>query len=46
MNPTDLVSAQAMLEAVATNAVTLDLINKATLVAEATSLKAAMQAGD
>ena len=45
MDPTDLLSVQAMLEVVATNAVTLDPVNSATLVAEATGLKASVQAG-
>jgi len=45
MDPTDVVSIQATLEVVATNAITLDPINSATLVAEATGLKASVQAG-
>lgn len=45
MDPTDVVSIQSTLEVVAANAVTLDPINSATLVAEATGLKASVQAG-
>lgn len=45
VDPADVQSVQNMLEVVASNAGTLDPVNSATLVAEATALKASVQAG-